>query len=489
MLTGRSAAAASPGRGDVVLGSGGASLDAVVKFASPPQDPWDPEVRTDGAQQDADAPAVSSTDGAGKAGADAGARTDASNAAPASKDTQGELNMGPSAVEPAANNGKAAGADGKDKAAPVVTAAAGKGVTIATPDGKYSFQIRARVQLRESVFADEGEVRNEIGVRTLRLILGGNVLSKDLSYRIQFAFGARDFEAGNASPIFDAHVDYTRLKNLSIRAGQFFVPFDRARTTREFALQLVDRQQVIRELTLDRDAGVALYSNDLFSAKERLGYSIFVGGGEGRNRLGPQRPGALVVARFVVKPWGNFDDDSEGDLDRRKTPKLALGVAGAYNFASSRVSSTYGSDFVLGTVDQVHGAADLVWKWRGWSLTAEGVVRRALLEELRGLVDGVPSVERTRSGYGYFVQSGVMVHRMVELVARWDDLYAWRGTDPAFVELTRLRGRQAVGGLNVYVNGHALKVQADYSYGFGQDSGPGGNPGAHTVRLQLDASF
>jgi hypothetical protein len=179
----------------------------------------------------------------------------------------------------------------------------------------------------------------------------------------------------------------------------------------------------------------------------------------------------------------------QGDLERRRSPKLALGFAGAYNFASSRVASTHGSDFELGTVDQIHAAADLVLKVRGWSLSAEALARRAGADKLRGTIDDAPALESTRSGYGYFVQSGMMVHRLVELVARWDDLYAWRGTDPAYVDLLARRGRQAVGGLNVYLNGHSLKIQADYTFAFGADFNPAIDPGAHMARLQIDASF
>jgi hypothetical protein len=370
-----------------------------------------------------------------------------------------------------------------------VTAKAGKGFTVTSANGKYSLTLRPRIQLRETFTYEDPDPSNEINVKTMRLNLSGHVFTKDLTYRIQLAFGPKEFETGNPSPIFDAHMDYTRVKSLSIRVGQFFVPFDRARTTREFALQLVDRQQVVRDLTLDRDIGLMFYSDDLFGAKQRLGYALFIGGGEGRNRVGGQPMGPLVVGRFVIKPWGNFDDDMEGDLDRRRGPKLALGFAGAYNVASGRLSSTYGTDFQLGTVDQVHAAADLVFKIRGWSVTAEGLLRRALTDELVGTIDAMPAVEATRSGYGYFIQSGIMVHRMVELVGRWDDLYAWRGTDPAFVDLIARRGRQVVAGLNVYLNGHSLKIQADYSFAFGTDFDPATNPRAHIARLQLDASF
>lgn len=370
-----------------------------------------------------------------------------------------------------------------------VTAKPGSGFTVTSANRQSSLTLRPRIQLRDTFNYEDGEPSNEVHVRALRLSIGGHVLSQHLRYQIQLGFAPRDFDPNNRSPIYDAYLDYTRLESMSIRVGQFFVPFDRARTTREFALQLIDRQQVVRELTLDRDVGLMLYSDDAFGSKQRFGYALFVGGGEGRNRVGGEPMGPLVVARLMVKPWGNFDDDSEGDLERRRSPKLALGIAGAYNVASSRVSSTYGNDFHFGTVDQVNGAVDLVFKLRGWSFSAELLVRRALKDQLTATIDDMPAVEHTRSGYGYFLQSGVMVHRMVELVGRWDDLYAWRGTDPAFIEYISRRGRQLVAGLNVYVFGHSLKIQADYTFAFGYDFDPRTNPGAHMARLQLDASF
>ena len=46
-------------------------------------------------------------------------------------------------------------------------------------------------------------------------------------------------------------------------------------------------------------------------------------------------------------------------------------------------------------------------------------------------------------------------------------------------------GRQAGGGVNVYLNGHFLKLQSDYFYIFGDELGDG----THAARIQLDASF
>ncbi|HLL54745.1 MAG TPA: porin [Myxococcaceae bacterium] len=373
------------------------------------------------------------------------------------------------------------------KDAPVavtLTAVPGKGLIATSEDGRLSVGLRARMQLRNTFTHSDDTDTNELQVRTLRLSVFGNVLAPEIRYTIQLAFGGGDFDSANPSPIFDAFLDFTHHRDLNVRVGQFFVPFDRARTIREFALQMVDRQIVVRELTLDRDVGVMLSSSDLFGFNELFGYHVFVGGGDGRNRFGALKPGAILVGRFVVRPFGNFDEDQEGDLSREQRPRLAIGLAGAWNQNTSRQNSTYGATFALGTTDYLNAALDVVFKYAGFSLLAEGLWRRASEDVLTGMVNGAPATEYTRSGYGYFVQAGMMVHENVEVTARWDQLFTRGGTDPTFAQLADTQGRQLGAGANLYLNGHAFKVQADYFYVFGTEGTP-----RHLARLQLDASF
>ena len=366
----------------------------------------------------------------------------------------------------------------------VVTAAPGKGLRIATKDGSYAIGVRARVQMRDTFTHTEKGTTNELNIKTARLFLTGNAIVPELQYFLQFAFGSNDFEKDNASPIFDAYLEYTKWRDLNVRVGQFFVPFDRARTTREFALQLVDRQQIVQELSLDRDVGIMLSSSNLFGTRV-LGYNLFVGGGEGRNRFGGQAQGPLAVMRLTLRPFGVFDDDVEADLERLPKSRLAISVAGAYNHQTNRQKSTLGNTLELGTLDYTHGAADLVFKYAGFSLLAETLVRLARLDHLDGEVDGVATREWSRSGWGYFVQAGMMLNRRVELAARWDQLSAFSGTDPTLTQLVADQGKQIVGGLNVYLNGHFFKLQTDYTYAFGSNTRATKQMG----RLQLDVTF
>ncbi|WP_437740439.1 porin [Sorangium sp. So ce1504] len=374
----------------------------------------------------------------------------------------------------------------KDKGSGVkVTAAPGKGFTVKTADDKFSSTIRARVQLRETITHTGEDDTNEINVKTVRLTTSGHVLSPDLKYNVQLAFGGNDFEKDSPSPIFDAFVEYTGIRDLNVRVGQFLTPFDRARTLREVSLQQTDRPIAVREFNLDRDVGLMFSSPDLFGFGGKLSYNLFVGGGEGRNRFGGQKHGPLAVARLAVRPFGAFDDDQDGDLPREAKPRLAVGVTGGYNHQTNRQNSTFGTTLTLGAADYLHGAADLVFKYAGFSLSAEAVMRHAKRDSFEGEVDGAAVREWTRSGYGYFAQAGYLLTDRVEVAARWDQIFAERGTDPKLVDLVDAQGKQVGGGLNVYLNGYALKIQGDYFYIFGKE----GSDARHVGRLQLDASF
>ncbi|WP_157069019.1 porin [Sandaracinus amylolyticus] len=368
-----------------------------------------------------------------------------------------------------------------------VTAEPGRGLTVSMGDA-FSGSIRARLQVRATLRIDDDQVDTGIEIRTARLWWTGHVLHPDVRYGLQLALGANDFEPGNPSPIFDAFLELRQLRELNVRIGQFFVPFDRARTIREFALQTVDRTDVVRELTLDRDVGVVLQSTDFLGLGGALSYFLGVFGGDGRNRLGATPDaGLLYTARVSVRPFGGFDDDSEGDLARSPSPRLAIGAGFGFNHRSDRPRSTTGVPYQFARFDYAHLAGDLVFKWAGVSLLAEIVWRESTSGDFveQTDADGQVTREYSRSGWGYLAQVGVMLHPMFEIWSRWEQLVAREGTDPALVAQANERGHGLSAGANLYLHGHLLKVQADWSHSFGDDF----LVGAHVVRLQLDASF
>jgi hypothetical protein len=360
----------------------------------------------------------------------------------------------------------------------------GKGITLRSRDDSYALTFRPRFQIRDT-YTHTTKDLNELGLKTLRLVFSGNMLVPELKFFIQLALGSGDFEKDSSSPVYDAYIEYVGLRDFNVRLGQYLVPFDRARTIREYALEFVDRSAMVRELSLDRDVGLTFSSQDLFGLGHRLAYAAYIGSGDGKNRVGGQVLGPLVFARLGFRPFGAFDDDLEGDLRRENRWRVAVGVAGGYNLHAPRTQSTLGNTFTLGFADYVHAAADIVVKYGGFSIIAETLVRHALESGFDGKVNGMAAREWTRSGYGYLVQAGAMVSRCVQLTARWEQLFAEAGTDPTLIATAATQGRQLGAGINVYLNGHNLKLQGDYFYQWGVST----TSGQHQARVQLDASF
>ena len=364
----------------------------------------------------------------------------------------------------------------------------GKGVTLSSPDGRLSLTTKARIQARATLAHTRGTTTESVAIKTARLYFQGHVFAKELKYVLQLALGTGDFEETSPSPIFDAYLDSSHVRDLNLRVGQYFVPFDRARTVREFSLQLADRPVLIPELTLDRDVGVTAYSNDLFGLGGKLAYALGVFGGNGRNRVVTARPGLLYVLRLSFLPLGAFEETVEGDTERKPTPRLAIAIAGAYNQHTDRPRSTTGTRYLLpdGGFNYLHGAADLHFKWAGFSLLSELVIRRAHRRQRVGRDEaGEAITEWAREAWGYLVQSGMMLTDKLEVAGRWGHFRALGRTDPKLEQLIAQAGHELTFGANYYFNHHYFKLQADAGLRWGNWS----DLRDHVVRLQLDATF
>lgn len=332
-----------------------------------------------------------------------------------------------------------------------------------------SLQIKARAQARYQLTTDLAAAPSAVDPQqlvtlgTARLYLIGHVLDRALSYQFQFAFADRDYRDGAKSPVYDAYLDYRAHRDLQVRVGQFFVPFDRLRTVREYALQLAERPRPVSELTLDRDVGVMVYSNAFLADDSPFAYRVGAFGGGGNNQSTPKAAGGLLVARLEYRPLGAIDDDEEGDLKRRENPALALGVAAARNWNSNRLRSTTGSTFVGGTVDQSHATADLVFKWRGFAAQGEYLWKESSSDLIVSKnADGSTKREPTRSAYGWVAQGSYVFETPYEVVARASRMRAISSTDPAFIAELHARGQEFAIGVNRYLNGHRFKIQATW---------------------------
>lgn len=341
----------------------------------------------------------------------------------------------------------------------VVDVGLGRGGTIRAVDDSASLNIRARIQVRSTLVDNPADSidTSEVSVRRARLLFQGSAAGPSLTYYVQLSFSNLDNEADLRLPLRDAYITWAGNRDLSVRVGQMKVPFSRQRVVSSSALQMVDRSIVVSELNLDRDVGIQVFSRDLFGVGQ-LGYSVGLFGGEGRNRLG-RAAGFLYTARLEAWPFGAFDDLVEGDLRQGDRLRLAVGASVGYNQNTNRPRSTIGTPYPDGDFDYRHAGADVVLKWRGWSITSEIMYRQA---DSPARTLATPDAALTivaRPGWGAYVQSGLMVAPRVEITGRYSRLQPLDGNvDESLIAL-----REYSAGLGYYMQGHDLKVQGDLS--------------------------
>lgn len=377
----------------------------------------------------------------------------------------------------------------------------GDGLTLASRDGRFSLQIRGRIQIRYDLEHERGgDTRHALQIRRARVVLMGSVFSPHVKYTIQLGFSPLDMqndlpsEPGSIrrNPLRDARIELDRLRDFNVWIGQTKVPYSRQRVNASAYMSMVDRSIVNAEFNLDRDIGVLALSKDLGGLDGRLAYYAGVFMGEGRNTFAPADFGLLYFARLEVLPFGAFDDYTEGDLQRSKRPGLSLGGSYAFHDRARAARGTVG-DYPAdrGTTDFHHLTADLLFKWRGASLATAVHLRSGFNRRSGGAVDdqGAPiPTELARSGLGWYAQLGYLVPRVpLEPVVRVGLLRNIDGDASSLPDAS-----EAGGGLNWYIVGHDLKVQLDYFRLRGEPTavGPGrADRVSDRVRLQLQLFF
>ncbi|MEW5850776.1 MAG: porin [Myxococcota bacterium] len=399
---------------------------------------------------------------------------------------------------------------------PKLTLAPGKGVLVSTPDDKFGVGVRGGVQLRHTLTVpySGGKAGHDLAVRRARVWFFGHLLSKDLQYGMQLGVAGQDLEPDNNSPLLDAYVTWTGMRDLQVRVGQMSIPYTRQRMTSDMLLSFVDRGLGVGEMLLHWDTGLVVMSQDLFGLGGVLSYQAGVFSGDGRNRLGgsvgipdptqlvkkgpwplnlggaeqrrgpwgvvlPQL-GLLWIARAQIAPLGKFDDMSEADFGRSSKPRLAFALSAAYNQNTTRERSTWGKTYKLGGFDYFHGGAEAILKVAGLTVALEALCRLATESEHTDVREGQSVVEYSRSALGWMAQTGYMFNDHLEVAARLGAVAPVLG-DKAGLKPTH----EVAGAWSIFLLQHVLKVQGDYSY-----LAPTGlKDGVHQLRLQSTLMF
>ncbi len=379
----------------------------------------------------------------------------------------------------------------------------GKGWNVASKDGRFSFQIRGRIQFRYDVEHPNmpgKDMQQSLQLRRMRLMMQGVVFSPFVKYHLQFGFSPRDMlndlpnESGSIrrNPLRDARLEFDRLRDFTVWVGQFKVPFSRQRVISSANMNFVDRSIVNAEFNLDRDIGVQVMSKDL-GGLGKLAYYAGVFMGEGRNAFELSDFGMLYVGRLEVLPFGKFEDYVEGDLARSKKPGMSIAAAYAFQDRAHPARGVVGDlPADRGTTNFHHMNADILFKWHGLSIQTAFHLRKGFARRSGGALDDmgnpVPTVA-ARQGAAWYGQVGYVVPKIpLEIVARYGLVRNIYGTQSSLPNAD-----EAGGGLNWYFVGHDLKLQLDYfrlwDESMGKTASEALRNGTDRVRLQLQLYF
>lgn len=357
----------------------------------------------------------------------------------------------------------------------------GRGLAFTSHDQRFSLALRLRGQLlyTASVNGEGQAAEHSFRVRRARLQLLGHVFGRHNKYKAELGFspadGSVNGQGPSLTPLLDWYAEFDYVRDLTLRLGQYKVPFNRQRVISSGDLQLVDRAMAQGEFHLDRDIGMHLSSPDIGG----LGLFKYYAGvwmNEGRDANELRAYDNMYIARLEVLPLGMFEDYKESDLKRHRKPALSLGAAYAFLDDASLDRGIVGSPPEDGGTTDLHVlTADVLFKFRGVSLQGEFYYRHGLRNAR------ADAVAPARNGLGWFVQGGYLLAGIpLEVAARYSE------TRPEDADSRLAEAHEAGAGLSWYPGGHPLKLQADYFRTWTEDEIHAGDD---TVRLQLQVAY
>lgn len=349
----------------------------------------------------------------------------------------------------------------------------GKGINFTTKDSSGSIKMSARIQNLAVVDIPLNPTGQDISIygltRRARLKFNGFALDPRITYKIELGLSNRDTKFSddadlvgkNARIILDAVVKYKVHKTTTIWFGQTKLPGNRERVISSQKLQFVDRSNVNSRFNIDRDFGFQLHhkfpiGNSLLIFKESVSL------GEGRNVIIANSGGLDYTIRAEFLPMGSFESKGDyfsSDLKRESTPKVSIGFTADYNDGAIRQGGQLGKIMVDTNGAYVESdlssiIADIIIKYRGWSLLAEGAYRESSLGDYYDA-----NGNAFRQGLGYNIQTGYLFQSNYEIACRYTRVVGLKGMARG-VNHTE----QYTLGLSKYLKGHNLKFQTDLTY-------------------------
>lgn len=344
----------------------------------------------------------------------------------------------------------------------------GKPITFSSKDSSFSLGIGGRIQSMAEVRHDDLNDNSTVDfyIRRLRLNFSGNAITKKFTYRIQLCFSQRDVASDNSlvqNNLFlrDAMLYYSPNKNWRFGFGQTKLPGNRQRQISSGNLQFADRSNTNALFTLDRDKGFWVANTVKTKKNVVISNSFALTTGEGRINS-DKTAGLCYSFRSEVLPFGEFQNSGdylESDLFFEQKLKLSIAASYSFNNKTSRVLGQLGESLYSGKLADIHYyGADMVMKYKGWSLLGEMYRRRSS----NGISIDPSNPSKARyiySGTGLLLQSGFLFTKKDEFAVR----YGFTSPDNKIDNYVS-RVNEYMLAYSHYFFRHNLKLQTDAGY-------------------------
>ncbi len=213
------------------------------------------------------------------------------------------------------------------------------GFELKTRDGRFATQLQWRIQSRWSYpdsevfttisdFNDNPESTFEL--RRIRMKIGGHGYKSWLLYYFEIDLqptreaGAESDES--AVRLFDARITLDKFAYLSLRLGQWKVPFNRERRDSSGRLQFVERSIVNEFFTIDRQIGAMAYGRlapgTVFDSHYYAG--VYTGSGRGEAN---DDGNMMYFGRYQWNFLGRVLEFSQSDVEYHEQPAGNLAFA------------------------------------------------------------------------------------------------------------------------------------------------------------------
>lgn len=333
----------------------------------------------------------------------------------------------------------------------------GQGVTATSVDGLSRLHLGGYGQLLYRYTKSDDPVKENVSdfnSRRFKFGVDGTLLSRDFSYKFVG-------DVANGFKTEDLFVTYKISAPLSVQAGQFVPPQSRQELTSSGRQLFPERSLANETFNLGRDQGFQIAGS---LAGNLVGYSVGLFNGNGPNISHPDS-NHLVAGRIDINPLGPYKLDEAG----WPSDKLLLNIGAS--FSRERVSAIdVGVKFdkdndVLDVALDLDKLTDATFataygqdlSWQLWTANTHASWQGATLAGEYYHLAADPQLGADWDADGYYLQGSYqLLPKTVELAARYS---AIKSTDGGAV--VRFDKAEKQLGVNYYVAGHNLKLQAD----------------------------